>query len=263
MTQPNELTLKLKGATVSQVMKTDGELTFTFQGVQGGEFTFNGMRRALEGDITSAPYIVTDSKTATGLKRLHDDGEYVSGKGTYLHTVTPPEKFGYRLPEAYLWVAPDNLKSGTYANVRRQLGRSRNGINYERKNIRLRDRPKEAPQKRYEYALYEYWAACAAGEETPGWVLPTIEILSGHTADDAAYVIENNLYDMWKKKVLAGRFVINTGYTAHYQFLSCTEAPGDATRILVMDFSEPGSIKSLNKNNGDRNARPICLTFER
>ncbi|HQX27289.1 MAG TPA: hypothetical protein PKX38_05055 [Alphaproteobacteria bacterium] len=261
MTEPNELTLRLKGATISQLTNGGDELTVIFKNVQGGEISFNGASHILDRTITAAPNIITDSKTATALPRLHHDGQYVSGKGTYLHTIKPPEKFGYRLPEAYLWIAPDNVKAGTYAKIKRQLARSRDGNNYGRENIPLRDRPIHAPLKPYEYAAYEHWAACAAGQATPGYVLPPIEILAGCSADGDASVIENNLYDMHRKNILSDKFTTNSGRKIDSQYFSCTEAPGDSERILVMDFREPGSIVAVSKNSAPRSARTICLTF--
>lgn len=272
MTEPNELTLTLKGATISQLVNENGELTVIFKNVQSGEINFNGASHTLEGDITVASNIITDSKTTTGLKRLHDDGELVPNKGIYLHTVKLPIKFGIELPEAYLWLAPQGPVEkhctffpcyATFADMRIWIG---NFDYYGRDGIRLKDRAAAARDEAYEQALYQYFKASADGRSRmpAKWAPPTIEILSGRAANDSGKIIENNLYDT-RHKLPPGNTYSTRGNLSKIdtQIWSCTEAPGSPKQVLCVDFNEiiDGRIVPVNKRTY-RTVRAICLSFE-
>lgn len=259
MADPNELTLTLKGAAISKIIKGNGELTVIFKNVQGGEISLNGTSHTFEGSITAAPNIITDSKTATGLKRLHDDGEQVWNKGRYMHTVKLPGKFGYEVPEAYLWLGSHKYLSGTYRNVQKRIG----GLIYHEghNGVFFKDRPKETRQIPYEYGLYEHLAKCAKNKMPSGWFMPTIEILAGCAVDGSEASVENNLYDMHKK---TGRhFVTESRSKPGCELWSCTEVPGNPGRILTMYFNEPGAIRSITKFYENRSTLAVCLDFAR
>ncbi len=215
----------------------------------------------------NTPQIITDSKTSKGLKQLYDLCEPVKGKGIYGHTVQLPEKFGIKLPEAYLWILSKDLKF--YAEQRFTWNRSikeiakledvdgRNGVLIEGRipkafggGMVCRNGKWVAASPEYNFSLYDSFSALASGDRDvkPGWVMPPLEMVVGED-------VPNNLYALRHKMPKGSKFETE-GCDTVYQ----VGTEYDMLNAYSVNFGN-GEICWDTKNCGRDSVRPVCLEF--
>jgi hypothetical protein len=216
-------------------------------------------------NFLDAVHVITGRKSATGLRQLHDLGEPVSGKGIYGHTVQLPPKFGIQLPQAYLWIAPQDLKAergqlDTYQDSVRAIAHLKDF--HGRDGYLYIPNPAEC-----ELTLYRAWhAAALLGKNSPksGWVLGTKEIVHGKEIGSNKITVTNNLVSLKDRMPKESRFVTDDEWPYDRWQFCCT-------RTARPD--QPGGMYKIDMSNGDCSwapqddtpsaARPISLEFRR
>lgn len=225
----------------------------------------------MTGETPYTPNIRTDSKTSTGLRLLHDEGEPVRDKGVYLGIGILPPKFGIELPpQAHFWAAPEDLKIGNWFTTPDAYTYSDafNGIAslkdfHGRNGIKIPHKAGGAPGTPDEHSLYVYLKDLASDRSVKeGWVMGTIEIVGGWSADNSTLVNLNSLFRSVARMPYDTR--PKSRYSSHSSQWTCTALLNQPNIIHTVNFDERRSAPhQLSVVSDKHNARPVCISFER